>query len=58
MQVLDDEEDFLTQCSIILQASLDENNIQIYLIAVEVVLSFLLKVPGSEAVLDSFASLM
>ncbi len=58
MQVLDDEEEFLQQCSIILQASLDENNIQIYLIAVEVVLSFLLKVTGSEAVLDSFTSLM
>lgn len=58
MQVLDDEEEFLQQCSIILQASLDENNIQIYLIAVEVVLSFLLKVTGSEAVLDSFTSLV
>lgn len=35
------EEDFLNQCSILLQTSLDENNIQIYLIAVEVVSAFI-----------------
>lgn len=50
---LENEEEFLSQCSIILQTSLNENNIQIYLIAVEVVLSFILKVPSSEAVLDA-----
>jgi hypothetical protein len=37
-EILTCEEEFLTQCSILLQTSLDENNIQIYLIAVEVVL--------------------
>lgn len=55
---LDGEEEFLGQCSILLQSSLDENNIQIYLIAVEVVLSFILKVPSSEAVYDALPSLL
>ena len=32
--LLEYEEDFLSQCSILLQTSLNENNIQIYLIAV------------------------
>lgn len=56
--ILESEEEFLTQCSIILQTSLNENNIQIYLIAVEVVLSFILKVPSSEAVLDALPSFL
>jgi hypothetical protein len=41
-----------------LQSSLDNNNIQIYLIAVEVVLQFILKAAQSEAVLDSLPSLI
>jgi hypothetical protein len=56
--LLEYEEDFLSQCSILLQTSLNENNIQIYLIAVEVVLSFIMKVPLSEAVLDALPSFL
>jgi hypothetical protein len=55
---MDNQEEFLTQCTMLLQTSLDENNIQIYLIAVEVVLSFILKVPSSESVLDALPSLL
>lgn len=55
---MDNQEEFLTQCTMLLQTSLDENNIQIYLIAVEVVLSLILKVPSSESVLDALPSLL
>ena len=55
---LEGEEEFLNECSILLQTSLNENNIQIYLIAVEVVLLFILKVASSEAVLDAFPSFL
>ena len=58
LQILDDEEEFLTQCVILLQTSLDENNIQIYLIAVEVLSLFVAKVQTSEALLDALQNLI
>jgi hypothetical protein len=56
--MLEHEEDFLSQCTILLQSSLDDNNIQIYLIAVDVAAVFIKKVSNTEAVLDALPSLL
>lgn len=56
--ILEHEEQFLGQCTILLQSSLDDNNMQIYLTAVEVAAIFIKKVANTEAVLDALPSLI
>ena len=56
--IYESQEEFLSQCTILLQSSLDDNNMQIYLTAVEVVSVFIKKVANSEAVLDALPSLL
>lgn len=56
--ILEHEEEFLGQCTILLQSSLDDNNMQIYLTAVEVAAIFIKKVANTEAVLDALPSLI
>ena len=56
--MFDQEEQFLGQCTILLQSSLDDNNMQIYLIAVDIAAVFIKKVANTEAVLDALPSLL
>jgi hypothetical protein len=56
--MLEQDEEFLNQCTILLQTSLDDNNMQIYLIAVDVAAVFVKKVANTEAVLDALPSLL
>ena len=56
--MLEQDEEFLSQCTILLQTSLDDNNMQIYLIAVDVAAVFIKKVANTEAVLDALPSLL
>lgn len=56
--LLRNDEDFLVKVAILLQTSLDENNIQIFLIAIEVLAAYARKVPTSEAFLDALPGLI
>ena len=57
-KILETEEKFLSQCLLLLTQSLEENNIQIYLIAMESTSVFLKKAIASEIVLDFIPGLI
>ena len=52
------EDEFLDQCLMLLKQSLEENNIQIYLIAMESASVFLLKTMDFEIVADSISGIV
>lgn len=52
------DESFLVQCITLVQQSLDDNNIQIYLIALEALSKLIQSIGTSDVVLDALPSLL
>jgi len=57
-EALNNEDEFLSECTTLLQTALDDNNIQIYLIAVEVILQFIQKLSTTEVVYDCLQNII
>jgi hypothetical protein len=52
------EQEFLTNCTVLLKQSLEENNIQIYLLAVQATAVFFTKALWYDTVLDALPTLL
>ena len=57
-QILKSNEEFITTCTTLLKSSIEENNMQIYIVAVQVASVFLAKTLHHEIVMDTLPSLI